>query len=139
MVKTKLDFGARAPRSYRESIAGSLKVLRSVTPMVVNCLHGWATLSGELARWRQRGRRAHHESNPIDGGASAIDADKGATQGDEPLEAGGALSNPSVGGVVSNPSVEAQPQVRGPECPRCGDRFPSQESLDEHLAAEHKA
>jgi hypothetical protein len=37
-----------------------------------------------------------------------------------------------------SPDVEAKPQPGGPECPTCGDRFPSQQSLDEHVANEHK-
>jgi hypothetical protein len=39
---------------------------------------------------------------------------------------------------LSNPRVEASPKAGGPECPTCGDRFPSQQSLDEHVAQEHK-
>jgi hypothetical protein len=33
--------------------------------------------------------------------------------------------------------VEAKPQ--GPECPKCGDRFPSDETLQAHLEHDHDA
>jgi hypothetical protein len=33
--------------------------------------------------------------------------------------------------------VEAKPEG-GPECPTCGDRFPSKESLQAHIDEEHK-
>jgi hypothetical protein len=33
--------------------------------------------------------------------------------------------------------VDAKPEG-GPECPTCGDRFPSRESLQAHIAEEHK-
>jgi hypothetical protein len=33
--------------------------------------------------------------------------------------------------------VDAKPEG-GPECPTCGDRFPSRESLQAHIAGEHK-
>lgn len=36
------------------------------------------------------------------------------------------------------PAAEAQGQVKGPECPTCGDRFPSKETLQEHLDQAHK-
>jgi hypothetical protein len=42
------------------------------------------------------------------------------------------------GAGIDNPEIEAQSRERGPECPTCGDRFPSRESLDQHLASEHK-
>jgi len=34
--------------------------------------------------------------------------------------------------------AEGQAEVKGPECPRCGDRFPSKESLQEHMDEAHK-
>ncbi len=36
------------------------------------------------------------------------------------------------------PAAEATGEVKGPECPTCGDRFPSKETLQEHIDEAHK-
>ena len=36
------------------------------------------------------------------------------------------------------PAADAQAVVKGPECPTCGDRFPSKETLQEHMDEAHK-
>lgn len=41
-------------------------------------------------------------------------------------------------GPADNPVTEAQADVKGPECPTCGDRFPSKETLQEHMDGVHK-
>jgi hypothetical protein len=35
-------------------------------------------------------------------------------------------------------AAEASGAVKGPECPTCGDRFPSKETLQEHIDEAHK-
>jgi hypothetical protein len=40
--------------------------------------------------------------------------------------------------LVEEPEIETKPQVAGPECPTCGDRFPNKESLQEHINDAHK-
>lgn len=39
--------------------------------------------------------------------------------------------------MLDDPNIEAKPEGKGLECPTCGDRFPSQETLDEHTRDEH--
>jgi len=39
---------------------------------------------------------------------------------------------------IDEPAAEASADVKGPECPKCGDRFPSTETLQEHLDEAHK-
>ena len=41
-------------------------------------------------------------------------------------------------GPADNPTQAARADVKGPECPKCGDRFPSKETLDEHMDEAHK-
>lgn len=40
--------------------------------------------------------------------------------------------------MIDEPEVEAMPEVKGPECPTCGDRFPSKEALEEHTKEAHQ-
>jgi C2H2-type zinc finger protein len=40
--------------------------------------------------------------------------------------------------MLDEPEIEAKPDAKGHECPTCGDRFPSQETLEEHTKEEHK-
>lgn len=40
--------------------------------------------------------------------------------------------------MIDEPEVEAKPNPEGPECPTCGDRFPSQETLEEHTKEAHQ-
>ena len=39
---------------------------------------------------------------------------------------------------ADEPRADATGDVKGPECPKCGDRFPSEESLRTHVDEEHK-
>lgn len=41
--------------------------------------------------------------------------------------------------MLDEPDIEAQPDPdRGLECPTCGDRFPSRETLEEHSKGAHQ-
>ena len=50
----------------------------------------------------------------------------------------GSDSSKEVNLAMDDPTTQATPEVRGPECPTCGDRFPSKETLQEHIEQEHK-
>ncbi len=40
--------------------------------------------------------------------------------------------------MIDPENVEAKPDAKGLECPTCGDRFPSQETLEEHTKEAHQ-
>lgn len=40
--------------------------------------------------------------------------------------------------MLDEPEIEAKPDSNGFECPTCGGRFPSQETLEEHTDEAHQ-
>lgn len=40
--------------------------------------------------------------------------------------------------MLDEPETEARPDAKGHECPTCGDRFPTKETLEEHIEEEHQ-
>lgn len=40
--------------------------------------------------------------------------------------------------MKDEPESEAKPESKGFECPTCGDRFPSQETFEEHTKEAHQ-